>query len=111
MLQSLAGMANITLLSRTSAFGYYPHNWIGLAQKLTDHLADASPGKPRERLWQIRAKQVVIAAGAIERPLVFPNNDLPGIMLADAARGYLQQYGVIVGQKVVIVTAHDSGYD
>lgn len=109
-LDSLAGMANVTLLPRTSAFGYYPHNWIGLAQKLTDHLADAPPGQPRERLWQVRARQVVIAAGAIERPLVFPDNDRPGIMLADAARTYLQQYGVAVGRKIVVVAAHDNGY-
>ena len=109
-LDSLAGMANVTLLPRTSAFGYYPHNWIGLAQKLTDHLADAPPGQPRERLWQVRARQVVIAAGAIERPLVFPDNDRPGIMLADAARTYLQQYGVAVGRKIVVLAAHDNGY-
>ncbi|WP_447764191.1 sarcosine oxidase subunit alpha family protein [Sphingopyxis panaciterrae] len=110
MLEILAGMPNVKLLPRTTAFGYYPHNWIGLAEKLTDHLAVAPPGQPRERLWQVRAKQVVIAAGAIERPLVFPDNDRPGIMLADAARTYLQQYGVAVGRKVVVVAAHDSGY-
>lgn len=109
-LSLLAGMPNVTLLPRTSAFGYYPHNWIGLAERLTDHLADTPTGQPRERLWQVRAKQVVIAAGAIERPLVFPDNDRPGIMLADAARTYLQQYGVAVGDKVVVVAAHDNGY-
>lgn len=106
----LAAMPNVTLLPRTSAFGYYPHNWIGLAEKLTDHLADTPAGRPRERLWQVRAKQVVIAAGAIERPLVFPGNDRPGIMLADAARAYLQHYGVKVGNRVVVVAAHDNGY-
>ncbi len=106
----LASMPNVTLLPRTVAFGYYPHNWIGLAEKLTDHLPITPTGKPRERLWQVRAKQVVIAAGAIERPLVFPDNDRPGIMLADAARTYLQQYGVAVGRQVVVVAAHDSGY-
>lgn len=109
-LRRLAGLPNVTLLPRTTAFGYYPHNWIGLAEKLTDHLVVTPAGKPRERLWQVRAKQVVIAAGAIERPLVFADNDRPGIMLADAARTYLQQYGVAVGRRVVVVTAHDSGY-
>jgi sarcosine oxidase subunit alpha len=109
-LAALAGMANVNLLRRTTAFGYYPHNWIGLAERLTDHLAVAPPGQPRERLWQVRAKQVVIAAGAIERPLVFPDNDRPGIMLADAGRSYLQQFGVAAGRKIVVLSAHDSGY-
>ncbi len=106
----MEALPNVLLLPRTIAFGYYPHNWIGLAEKLTDHLPQLPAGKPRERLWQVRAKQVVIAAGAIERPLVFADNDRPGIMLADAARTYLQEYGVAVGRKVVIVTAHDNGY-
>ncbi|WP_129793940.1 sarcosine oxidase subunit alpha family protein [Sphingosinicella sp. CPCC 101087] len=109
-LAALARMPNVTLLSRTIAFGYYPHNWIGLTERLTDHLAVMPAGRPRERLWQVRAKEVVIAAGAIERPLVFPGNDRPGIMLADAARTYLQQYGVSVGRRVAIVAAHDSAY-
>ena len=109
-LAELRGMPNVTLLPRSIAFGYYPHNWLGLAEKLTDHLAVLPDGKPRERLWQVRAKRVVIAAGSIERPLVFPDNDRPGIMLADAARTYLQQYGVAAGRKVVVVAAHDSGY-
>lgn len=109
-LSLLAGMPNVTLLPRTSVFGYYPHNWLGLSQRLTDHLSQTPSGRPRERLWQVRAREVVIATGAIERPLVFPDNDRPGIMLADAARIYLQHYGVAVGSKVVIVAAHDNGY-
>ncbi len=109
-LDALAAMANVTLLPRTIAFGYYPHNWIGLTEKLTDHLAAAERGASRERLWQVRAKQVVLATGSIERPLVFPDNDRPGIMLAEAARTYLQQYGVRVGERVAIVAAHDNAY-
>ncbi|MGN6818057.1 MAG: sarcosine oxidase subunit alpha family protein [Sphingomonas sp.] len=109
-LAALGALPNVTLLPRTIAFGYYPHNMIGLTERLTDHLATLPDGKPRERLWQVRAKQVVIAAGAIERPLVFPDNDRPGIMLADAARSYLHQHGVLVGRRIVLVVAHDSGY-
>lgn len=109
-LAALAALPNVTLLPRTIAFGYYPHNWIGLTEKLTDHLASPTRGAPRERLWQVRAKQVVLATGAIERPLVFPDNDRPGIMLADAARTYIQQYGVAVGRTIVIVGAHDNAY-
>ncbi|WP_413062484.1 sarcosine oxidase subunit alpha family protein (plasmid) [Sphingomonas carotinifaciens] len=109
-LEALAAMANVTLLPRTIAFGFYPHNWIGLTEKLTDHLAAPARGAARERLWQVRARQVVLATGSIERPLVFPDNDRPGIMLAEAARTYLQQYGVRVGQRVAIVAAHDNAY-
>ena len=108
-LAALAARPNVTLLPRTTAFGYYPHNMIGLAERLADHLP-GDPAGARERLWQVRAREVVIAAGAIERPLVFPDNDRPGIMLADAGRTYLQQYGVAVGRRVVVVTAHDAGY-
>lgn len=106
----LSAKDNVTLLSRTTAFGYFAHNYIALAERVTDHLADPDPRLPRERLWQVRAKQVVIASGAIERPLVFPENDRPGIMLADAARTYLNRYGVKVGHKVLVATACDSAW-
>ncbi len=107
---ALARNPQVTLLPRTTAFGYFAHNLIGLAERVTDHLADPDPRLPRERLWQVRAKQVVLATGAIERPLVFPGNDRPGIMLADAARTYLNRYGVRCGSRAVIVTAHDAAY-
>jgi sarcosine oxidase subunit alpha len=99
-----------TLLPRTTAFGYFPHNYLGLSQRLSDHLPAPAPGMPRERLWQVRARTVVLATGAIERPLVFPGNDRPGIMLAGAAQTYLNRYGVKVGERVVIVTAADAAY-
>ena len=67
--------------------------------------------QPRERLWQVRAKQVVLATGSIERHMVFANNDRPGIMLASAGRTYLNHYGVAVGHKVGVYTAHDSAYE
>ncbi len=101
---------SVTLLPRTTAFGWYPDNMIGLAERVTDHLADPGSHRPRERLWQVRAARVVLATGAIERPLVFPGNDRPGIMLAGAARTYLHRYGVTVGKRVVIATADDSAY-
>jgi sarcosine oxidase subunit alpha len=100
----------VTLLSRTTAFGYFPHNFIGLNERLTEHLAAPAPGRHRERLWQVRARTVVLAAGAIERPLVFPGNDRPGIMLAGAGQTYLNRYGVRVGSRAVIVTAADAAY-
>jgi len=100
----------VTLLARTTAFGYFPHNLIGLSERITDHLAAPPAHLPRERLWQVRARRVVLATGAIERPLVFPGNDRPGILLAGAAQTYLNRYATRVGQRVVIVTADDAAY-
>jgi sarcosine oxidase subunit alpha len=100
----------VVLLSRTTAFGYFPHNFLGLNQRLTDHLEQPVPGQPRERLWQVRARAVVLATGAIERPLVFPGNDRPGILLSGAAQTYLNRYGVRVGSRAVVVTATDAAY-
>ena len=100
----------LRFLPRTTAFGYFPHNAIGLSERLTDHLAEPPAGQARERLWQVRAREVVLATGAIEQPLVFPGNDRPGIMLAGAAQAYLNRYGVRTGSRAVLVTATDSAY-
>jgi len=105
---TLAANGRVHLLPRTTAFGYFPHNNIGLVERLTDHLADPAPGAVRERLWQVRAREVVLATGAIEQPLVFPGNDRPGVMLAAAARTYLNRYGVRAGTRAVLVTTDDS---
>jgi sarcosine oxidase subunit alpha len=102
---------NVTVLTRTTAFGYFPHNLVALNERLTDHLSAPGANAPRERLWQVRAREVVLAAGAIERPLVFPGNDRPGIMLAGAARTWLNRYGVRPGSRAVVVTADDSAYE
>lgn len=106
----LAAMDNVKILPRTTAFGYYAQNFVGLVERVTEHLADAGADLPRERLWQVRAGQVIIAAGAIERHMVFADNDRPGIMLASAARTYLHQYGVLVGNNIGVYTANDSAY-
>ena len=109
-LAELSAMPNVRVMPRTTAFGLYPHNHAGLAERVTDHLATPDQDLPRERLWQIRAARVVLATGAIERPLLFPDNDRPGVMLAGAARDYLLRYGVKVGNCVVVATACDSAY-
>ena len=106
----LAGHPRVRLLARTTAFGYFAHNFIALAERCTDHLAEPPAGGVRERLWQVRAREVVLAAGAIEQPLVFPGNDRPGVMLAGAARSYLKRYGVRAGTRAVLVTATDAAY-
>jgi sarcosine oxidase, subunit alpha len=109
-IESLRRNRRVTLLPRTTAFGYFPHNMIALNQRLTDHLANPQASLPRERCWQVRAQQVVLATGAIERPLVFPGNDRPGIMLAAAARSFLNRYAVIPGTRAVMITACDEAY-
>ncbi|TSD86857.1 sarcosine oxidase subunit alpha family protein [Mycobacterium sp. KBS0706] len=108
----LASMPDVRVLPRTTAFGYYGHNWLGLLERTSDHIAPhAVPaGTPRQRLWKVRAKQVVLATGSIERSLVFAENDRPGILLAGAARAYLHRWGVKVGEKVVVATGDDSAY-
>ncbi|MEP9387953.1 sarcosine oxidase subunit alpha [Mesorhizobium sp. KR9-304] len=106
----LAAMDNVRLLPRTTAFGYYAQNFVGLTERVTDHLANPGRDLPRERLWQVRAKKVVLATGAIERQMVFADNDRPGVMLASAARTYLNHYGVAVGRNVGVYTANDSAY-
>ena len=110
VIMSLALKDRVKLMPRTTAFGWYAQNFVALAERLTDHLPDPGTKMPRERLWQVRAKEVVIATGAIERPLVFPENDRPGIMLADAARTYLTRFGVKPGNRGVVFTACDSAY-
>ena len=109
-LSRLAALPNVTLLPRTQAFGYYARNFLGLAERVTDHLAAPATHAPRERLWKVRAGRVVLATGAIERPIVFPDNDRPGVMLASAARTYLNRYGVKPGKKALVFTADDTGY-
>ena len=106
----LAAMEKVRVLPRTTAFGYYAQNFVGLVERLTDHLSAPDPDAPRERLWQVRAKRVIIAQGAIERHMVFADNDRPGIMLASAARAFLNHYGVAVGRNVGLFTAGDSAY-
>jgi sarcosine oxidase, subunit alpha len=100
----------MTVLSRTTAVGWYPDNMVALVERVTDHLAQPNPNLPRERLWLVRARRVVIATGAIERPSVFPGNDRPGIMLAGAAATYLHRYGVVAGRRIVVSASHDSAW-
>jgi len=109
-LAELAAAPRITMLPRTRVFGCYAQNFLGCQQRLTDHLADPDPRLPRERLWQVRARRVVLATGAHERPLVFADNDRPGIMLAEAARALATRYGAKPGTRIVVATAHDSAY-
>jgi sarcosine oxidase subunit alpha len=111
-LSNLKGSNNVTLLSRTTLTGYYDGNFLTALQRVSDHLpmSDRRKGMARERLWKIRAKQVILATGSIERPLVFANNDRPGVMLASGVRTYLNRFGVKAGQTAVLFTNNDSAY-
>ena len=108
--RTLAASPRVSLLPRTVAFGYFAQNFVGLSERITDHVDAPDPDMPRERLWQVRARRVILATGAIERPVVFPGNDRPGVMLADAARIYVNRYGVRPGARAVVLAACDSGY-
>ena len=107
--KALANAANVTILTRTTAFGYYHDNFIGAVQRLTDHLPE-NEDAPREKLWRFRAGEVVLAQGAIERPLVFDGNDTPGVMLSSAAKVYANRFGVAVGNAPALMASHDSGW-
>lgn len=104
--QYLRALDNVTILTRATASGYYDHNMVTVSERLKDH----KPHQPRERFWHIRAGQVILATGAIERPLVFPNNDRPGVMLASAVRHYVNRYGVSPGRRILIATNNDDAY-
>ena len=106
---------DVTVLSRTSVFGSYDANYITALQKRTDHLGRADDGAcegvSRERVWHIRAAQVVLAPGAMDRPVVFAHNDRPGVMLAAAVQTYLGRYGVAAGEDMAVLTTNDSAWE
>jgi sarcosine oxidase subunit alpha len=111
----LAGVAGVPqgvrMLHRTTVVGYYDDNFLLAVQRRTDHLGGAAtPGEARERLWRIRAGRVVLATGAHERMIPFPDNDRPGVLLAGAALTYLREYGVLVGRRVLVYTTNDAAY-
>ncbi|CAM2197715.1 Sarcosine oxidase subunit alpha [Paraburkholderia kururiensis] len=106
----LAHMPDVKVLTRSTAFGYQDHNLVTVAQRLTDHLPVSMRKGSRELLWKIRAKRVILATGAHERPIVFGNNDLPGVMMASAVSGYIHRYGVLPGREAVVFTNNDDGY-
>ena len=108
--RELAVLPNVTLLLRTTVWGYYDGNTIAALERVTDHKVSSRAGEPRHRHWTIRAGQVVLATGAFERPLVFPGNDRPGVMLASAAERYAVEYGVLPGEKVSVFTNNDGAY-
>ncbi len=106
--EELNGMENVNVRTRMMGAGVYDHGYTLAYERLSDHVSN--PSGPRHRLWRIRAKRIVTATGAIERPLAFPGNDLPGVMLASAVRDYVRLYGVSCGDRTVVVTNNDDAY-
>ena len=109
LLKSLA-VPNLLHLQRTTATGLYDGGYAIAVERRTDHLPHPPPHMARIRIWHIRAANVILATGAQQRPLIFPDNDRPGIMLADAAAGYAQAHG-IRWPAAVIATTDDSGHE
>ncbi len=107
----LAALPEVRVLTRTAAVGSYDDNYLVLVERVSEHLGPARPaGLARQRLWQVRARQVVLATGATERMLVFANNDRPGVMLAGAARTYANRFAVAAGRRAVLFTTGDPAY-
>ncbi|MGH8130314.1 MAG: sarcosine oxidase subunit alpha family protein [Steroidobacteraceae bacterium] len=107
VLGELAASRNVTLLTATTVFGLYDHGNAGLIQRLD---LQSAAHAVRQRYWRVHAKQTLLATGAIEQPLVFENNDLPGILLTGAVRQYANRYAVVAGRRIVFATNNDSAY-
>ncbi len=110
IIAELASMPNVTLMPRTTIFGWYDGNVFGGLERVNDHVPTPSPFEPRQRYWRIIAKRAVLAAGAEERPIAFGGNDVPGVMLASAMRAYANRYAAAAGGSVVVFTNNDSAY-
>ncbi|SFN87155.1 sarcosine oxidase subunit alpha [Roseovarius lutimaris] len=108
IIAKLQDMPNVTLRNRCMGAGVYDHGYALGYERITDHAPDVDA--PRHRLWRIRASQIITATGAIERPLSFAGNDIPGVMLAAAVRDYAVNYGVSIGDRTVVVTNNDDAY-
>ena len=106
----LAAMPEVQVLRRSTVFGYQDHNLLTICERKTDHLPLARRHGIRERVWKVRAQRVILATGAHERPLVFANNDRPGVMTASAVSTYLRRYGVLPGKRAVVFTNNDQAY-
>ncbi len=105
---ALEDMDNVTLHTRTTGAGVYDHGYVLADQRVADHTP--GDGRPKQRLWRIRAGRIITATGAIERPLSFAGNDVPGVMLASAVRDYVVNFGVSPGDRTVVVTNNDDAY-
>jgi len=109
-LAELQASPNVTLMSRASAFGLFDGNTVGVIERSAPGVAEAARGVPRQRLHILRCKSVVMACGALERPLLFAGNDRPGIMLSGAVGTYANRFGVVAGKQALFCTNNDAAY-
>ena len=109
-LAELHSLPNATLLNRATGFGLYDGNTVGVMERSAPGVGDAARGVPRQRLHILRAKSIVMACGALERPLLFAGNDRPGVMLSNAVGTYVNRYGVLAGKQAVFCTNNDAAY-
>jgi methylglutamate dehydrogenase subunit C len=105
----LASLPNVRLMLRTTVVGAFDHGIYSAVERVSDHLAEPTPGKPRQTLWRIYSRRAILAGGATERPIAFENNDRPGIMLSGSLRAYANRWGVTVGDKVAVFSNNDDG--
>ena len=108
LVAELTAQPNVTMRTRLMGAGVYDHGYLLGYERLRDH-APSQTG-PRHRLWRIRAGKILTATGAIERPLSFAGNDLPGVILASALRDYVENFGVSMGDRTVVLTNNDDAY-
>ncbi|MEM7616427.1 MAG: sarcosine oxidase subunit alpha, partial [Pseudomonadota bacterium] len=106
----LESLPNVTLMRRTTVTGAYDGGTYGALQRVADHLATSPEGAPRQTFWRIVARRTILAGGAIERPIAFPHNDRPGVMLAGAVRAYVNRWGVAPGRTAAVFTNNDDGW-
>ena len=106
----LAALPNVRIMRRTTVYGVYDSGTYGAIERVNDHIAVPPPFEARQRSWRIYAKRSILAAGALERPLVFAINDRPGVMLAGAARTYINRFAAAPGQRLVVFTSGDDGW-
>jgi methylglutamate dehydrogenase subunit C len=109
-LAELLSMSNVRIMTRTAVFGVYDGGVYGALERVNDHVAAPPAQGVRQRLWRIVARRSVLAAGAVERPIVFPGNDRPGIMMASAMRTYLERFAVAPGRRIALFTNNDDGW-
>ncbi len=105
----LASLPNVRLMPRTTVLGPMDHGIYSAVERVSDHLPEPLPGKPRQTLWRIYSARAILAGGATERPIAFENNDRPGIMLAGAMRAYANRWGAKAGDRIAVFTNNDDG--
>src|SRR6185503_13008477 len=106
----LSSMPDVRLMRRTAVTGVFDHGQYGAVERVNDHVPAPPEHEPRQRSWKIVAKRAVLAAGALERSIAFGNNDRPGVMLAGAARSYINRHATAPGRRIVVFTNNDDGW-